>query len=152
MLICWACFLWGERQLGCASASYSYVCSKAQLHFDCSIAQSTKGMSGSNSSTEPVQGRSANARHSHKSTLFALPSLASSHPAGSVLSDSSINVFPLGGPLGDPPKGDIFIELARGHYQRVATLISSQFTSSIGGAKLVACKSKEHPGRIEDLP
>jgi len=24
-------------------------------------------------------------------------------------------------PLGGPPKGDIFVELARGHYHRVAT-------------------------------
>ena len=72
-----ACFLWGERQHGCASASYSRVCSKAQTHFDCAITQSSRGMSGSYSSTEPVQGRSANARHSQKSTLLALTSLFS---------------------------------------------------------------------------
>ena len=61
---------------GLCSASYSYVCSKAQLHFDCAITQSSRGMSGSNSSTEPVQGRSTNARHSQKSTLVSLPSLS----------------------------------------------------------------------------
>src|SRR5437588_12509630 len=75
-LIFQVCFLWGEQQLlSCVSASYSYVCSKAQLHFDCAITQSSRGMSGSNSSTELVQGRSANARHSQKSTRFPLPSL-----------------------------------------------------------------------------
>ena len=75
-LIFQVCFLWGEQQLlSCVSASYSYVCSKAQLHFDCAITQSSRGMSGSNSSTELVQGRSANARHSQKSTLFSLLSL-----------------------------------------------------------------------------
>src|SRR5207253_4929779 len=49
-------------------------------------------------------------------------------------------------PLGHPPKGDIFIELARGHYQRVATLspvaacpwpaLVKDFTSFMGHIKL----------------
>ena len=60
---------------GLCSASYSYVCSKAQLHFDCAITQSARGMSGSNSSTDPVQGRSTNARHS-QNQLVSLPSLS----------------------------------------------------------------------------
>src|SRR5258706_1304454 len=47
--------------------------------------------------------------------------LASLSPTGAALSCSSINVFPLCAPLRGPPKGDIFIELARGHYHRVAT-------------------------------
>ncbi len=67
--------LWGERQHGCASTSYWYACLQARLHSDCSLAQSSRGMSGSNSSTEPVQGRSTNARHSQNSTCFAGPSL-----------------------------------------------------------------------------
>ena len=43
---------------------------KARLQFDCSLqAQSSGGMSGSNSSAGQAQGRSTNARHSQKSSF-----------------------------------------------------------------------------------
>ena len=65
------CFLRSERQRTCASVSYWYVGAKAQLQFDDAITPSGGGMSGSNSSAELVQERSANARHSRNSNLWS---------------------------------------------------------------------------------
>src|SRR6267143_1972979 len=73
----------GARLPGSAAFSYSHAGSKSRLQFDGSHrAQSVGGMSGSNSSTGPAQGRSTNARHSQKSSLRLPRSLSRVQASG----------------------------------------------------------------------